>query len=49
MEQKEVLLARNQKIIIKEVRQEQGQFYCKADLIAEKGYNNIIEIDLQLF
>ena len=41
MEQKEVLLARNQKFIIKEVRQEQDQFYFKADLVAEKGYNNI--------
>ena len=41
MEQKEVLLARNQKFIIKEVRQEQDQFYFKADLVAEKGYNHI--------
>ena len=50
MEQKEVLLARGQKFIIKEVRQEQGQFYFKADLLAEKGYNeNEIEFDLQLF
>lgn len=39
MEQKEVLLARNQKFVIREVRQEQGQFYFKADLVAENGYN----------
>ena len=39
MEQKEVLLARNQKFVIREVRQEQGQFYFKADLIPNNGYN----------
>lgn len=39
MEQKEVLLARNQKFVIKEVSQEQGQFYFKADLIPNNGYN----------
>lgn len=39
-------IARNQKFIIKEVKQEQDQFYFKADLIAEKG---IIKFDLQLF
>ena len=50
MEQKEVLLARNQKFVIKEVIQEQGQFYFKADLIPNNGYNrNIKEFDLQLF
>ncbi|SUB57719.1 minor capsid protein [Peptoniphilus lacrimalis] len=50
MEQKEVLLARNQKFVIREVRQEQGQFYFKADLIPNNGYNrNIKEFDLQLF
>lgn len=50
MEQKEVLLARNQKFVIREVRQEQGQFYFKADLIPNNGYNkNINEFDLQLF
>lgn len=46
MEQKEVLLARNQKFVIREVRQEQGQFYFKADLVAENGYN--INEDLEL-
>ena len=50
MEQEEVLLARNQKFVIKEVIQEQGQFYFKADLIPNNGYNrNIKEFDLQLF
>lgn len=44
MEQKEVLLARNQKFVIKEVRQEQGQFYFKADLLTEKGYNKNIKL-----
>lgn len=39
MEQKEVLLARGQKFVIKEVSQEQGQFYFKADLIPNNGYN----------
>lgn len=44
MEQKEVLLARNQKFVIREVRQEQGQFYFKADLLTEKVYNdNVID------
>lgn len=45
MEQKEVLLARNQKFVIKEMTQEQGQFYFKADLIPNNGYN-IKEISL---
>lgn len=43
-------IARKQKFIIKEVIEEQGQFYFKADLVVENGYNkNIIEFDLQLF
>ncbi len=46
MEQKEVLLARNQKFVIREVRQEQGQFYFKADLVAENGYNKNDNIEL---
>ncbi len=46
MEQKEVLLARNQKFVIREVRQEQGQFYFKADLVAENGYNINENIEL---
>ena len=49
MEQKEVLLARGQKFIIKEVRQEQGQFYFKADLIAENGYNSNTIADVKNF
>lgn len=36
MEQKEVLLARGQRFVIKKVKQEQGQFYFKADLIKGK-------------
>lgn len=49
MEQKEVLLARNQKFVIREVRQEQGQFYFKADLIAENGYNSNTIADVKNF
>lgn len=43
MEQKEVLLARGQKFVIKEISQEQGQFYFKAELLAKRGYNNKVD------
>lgn len=36
MEQKEVLLARGQRFVIKKIKQVQGQFYFKADLIKYK-------------
>lgn len=39
LKQEEVLLARGQKFVIKEMTQEQGQFYFKADLILNNGYN----------
>ncbi|EFM24785.1 phage protein F-like protein [Peptoniphilus duerdenii ATCC BAA-1640] len=45
-EQREVLLARGQKFVIKEMTQEQGQFYFKADLILNNGYNVNEEIEL---
>lgn len=50
LKQEEVLLARGQKFVINEMTQEQGQFYFKADLILDNGYNkNRISFDLNLF